>query len=127
DAVAPTEKKFARDAIGAWLGPQKNIYLRVNAVDSEWFAGDVELLHLPGVAGVMLPKTETSEHIATVLAHSSTKINVVPLIETAVGLWQVEGIARTPGVELLAFGSIDFQLDTGIIGDDDALLMARSQ
>lgn len=32
-----------------------------------------------------------------------------------------------PGVERLVFGSIDFQLDLGIGGDDDALLYFRSR
>jgi citrate lyase subunit beta/citryl-CoA lyase len=36
-------------------------------------------------------------------------------------------LARTPGVVRLAFGSIDFQVDLGIEGDDDALLLFRSQ
>jgi hypothetical protein len=34
---------------------------------------------------------------------------------------------RTPGVVRLSFGSIDFQLDLGIAGDDDALLHFRSR
>ena len=36
-------------------------------------------------------------------------------------------LARAPRVERLAFGSLDFQLDLGIEGDDDELLSFRSQ
>jgi citrate lyase subunit beta/citryl-CoA lyase len=52
---------------------------------------------------------------------------VIPLIESAVGLWNALEIARGPQVERLAFGSVDFQLDVGIQGEDEALLFARSQ
>lgn len=99
--------------------------MRINGADSEWFAADLELLMLPGVAGVILPKTENSEAIAAVVAIRS--LPVVPLIETALGLWNIERIARAPGVACLAFGSVDFQLDTGISGEAEELLFARSQ
>ena len=39
----------------------------------------------------------------------------------------MNAIATAPGVVRLAFGSVDFQLDLGIEGDRDELLMARSQ
>ena len=115
------------DAIKAWLRPDKNIYLRLNAADTDWFAEDLALLGLPGVRGVVLPKAETAEQIGAIAAHSPKGMPIVPLIETALGLWQVERIARAPLVELLAFGSVDFQLDTGIGGERDELLMARSR
>ena len=36
-------------------------------------------------------------------------------------------IARTPPVQRLVFGSIDLQADLGIEGDDQELLLFRSQ
>jgi citrate lyase subunit beta/citryl-CoA lyase len=42
-------------------------------------------------------------------------------------LWHAERIARAPGVERLAFGSVDFQLDTGIMSEREGLLFTRSQ
>ena len=51
---------------------------------------------------------------------------MLPLLETALGVWNARELAQTPRVERLAFGSIDFQLDTGISGEREELLYARS-
>jgi citrate lyase beta subunit len=99
----------------------------LNGADTPWFADDLELLDRPGVTGVVLPKAESAEQIDVVTARGRSGLSIVPLVESALGLWHVERIAKAPGVELLAFGAIDFQLDTGIAGDSDELLMARSQ
>ena len=50
---------------------------------------------------------------------------IIALVETAEGFDRLRETARAPGVVRLAFGSIDFQLDLGISGDDDALLYFR--
>jgi citrate lyase subunit beta/citryl-CoA lyase len=126
DAVAPDEKATARDAIANWLQPRHRIYLRINAVDTEWFTDDLRLVRSAGVAGVLLPKAESAQSVAAVTAARSLDLAVVPLIETAVGILRAEAIAGASNVERLAFGSIDFQLDTGIAGDGDELLLARS-
>jgi citrate lyase subunit beta/citryl-CoA lyase len=52
---------------------------------------------------------------------------VLPLLETALGVWNARVLAQAPRVERLAFGSVDFQLDTGISGDQEELLYARSR
>ena len=52
---------------------------------------------------------------------------MIPLIETARGLAAAGDLARCAGVLQLAFGSVDFQLDLGIEGEDLELLFARSQ
>jgi len=78
------------------------------------------------VAGVMLPKTERIDGVLTV-ANAGTRAAVFPMIESATGLNNVQTIARAPGVHRLVFGSIDFQLDMGITGDDTELLPYRSQ
>jgi citrate lyase subunit beta/citryl-CoA lyase len=46
-------------------------------------------------------------------------------VESAAGIAALATLAGLPGVRRLAFGSIDFQLDTGI--EDDELLVCRSQ
>jgi citrate lyase subunit beta/citryl-CoA lyase len=50
---------------------------------------------------------------------------VLPLVETALGLWNARALGEAPGVRRLIFGSIDFQLDLGV--RDDALLAYRAQ
>lgn len=124
DAVAPERKAAARAALSAWLHPDHPVLVRINAADTAWFREDSELAGRPGVAGIMLPKAERREDIETLRAAGARA--VLPLIETAIGFDQARALAATAGVERLAFGSIDFQLDLGISGEDDALLAFRS-
>ncbi len=127
DAVAPHAKASARAALAAWLdagnGP---IVVRINSVDTEWFADDLALVVRPEVIGVMLPKAERATDIARVSAAVSSAA-LLPLIETAIGVDRVREIAGAAGVQRLVFGSIDLQLDLGISGDGDELLLYRSQ
>ena len=77
------------------------------------------------VASVMLPKAESVESLHALRA--ATQAPVIALVETALGVHQVLEVARAPGVERIAFGSVDYQLDISSDGSDEALLYARSQ
>ena len=127
DAVPEAEKDAARGALAAWATSERGVFVRINAAETRWFDDDLRVCGLPGVAGVMLPKAERAEEIARVADAAATSAAIVPLIETARGMWDALAIATTPRVQRLAFGSIDFQLDVGIHGDDDELLHFRSQ
>ncbi len=127
DAVAPADKAAAREAARAWLTAEKPVWLRINGPESKWFASDLDLVALAGVKGVMLPKAEDTAAIAEIRGRVGAGARIIPLIESALGLWRAEAIACEEGVERLAFGSVDFQLDTGIAGEREELLFARSQ
>jgi citrate lyase subunit beta/citryl-CoA lyase len=103
------------------------VYVRINGTDTSWFEQDLELLSLPGVLGVVLPKAERPEQVAQVAGRLTGDGQVLPLVETALSVWNVDGLAQAPRVERLAFGSVDFQLDTGISGEYEELLYARSR
>lgn len=124
DAVATGDKTAARNAVKDWLGT-KGVYLRINGADTDWFRDDLPLLASPAVLGVVLPKTEEPDAVATVRRAAGGK-PVVALIESALGLWNLGRIASS-GIARIAFGSIDFQLDLGISGEREELLFARSQ
>jgi citrate lyase subunit beta/citryl-CoA lyase len=126
DAVAAGDKAAARSAAGKWLTSGGSACLRINSADTDSFHDDLSLLGLPGAQGVMLAKAEEPEQIAAI-RRTAPALPVIPLIESARGLSNVNAIATAPGVIRLAFGSVDFQLDLGIAGDRDELLMARSQ
>lgn len=127
DAVAPADKAAAREAARAWFTAEKPVWLRINGPESEWFACDLDLVGLAGVKGVMLPKAEDTAAIAEIRDRTGAGARIIPLIESALGLWRAEAIACAQGVERLAFGSVDFQLDTGIAGEHEELLFARAQ
>ena len=125
DAVPAAEKIAARAATAAWLSADRPVMVRINAADTEWFADDLALCALPGVAGIILPKAERPEQIARVAAAGAMAI--LPLIESALGFHNVEALARCPQVLRLIFGTVDFRLDLGIDGERDELLYFRSQ
>ncbi|UXJ50174.1 HpcH/HpaI aldolase/citrate lyase family protein [Pseudomonas citronellolis] len=125
DAVATSNKPLAREHVRKAVEEGAQVMLRINGFGSPEFADDLALLRGLPIRGVMLPKAETIEPMVEL--RTVTSAPIIPLIESALGLWQVLTVARAPGVERLAFGSIDFQVDVGCDGSDEALLHARSQ
>jgi len=125
DAVPAGEKAAARTALAAWLSPEHPVLVRVNGGESQWFREDLALCRAKGVAGVLLPKAESVEDIRIVGEYSGA-LPILPLIETARGLWNAHALAQAPHVQRFVFGSIDFQLDLGIQGEEEELLYFRS-
>ena len=127
DAVATAEKRATRDAvIAALVRPRRALlYVRVNAVDTEFCYGDLAAIVRPGLDGVILPKVESAAGLATadwLLAQLEREqgltprgIDLVPIIETARGLNQIDAIlAAGTRVKRVAFGAGDFTLDVNM-------------
>ncbi|ALS63228.1 HpcH/HpaI aldolase/citrate lyase family protein [Pandoraea norimbergensis] len=133
DAVPLADKITARAQVREWLAGElaeadTPIYVRINAVTTDWFADDVRALAaLPRVAGLVVPKAEDTTTLIAAATGAHDALRVVPLIETARAFGGLDAIASAPRVERLMFGTIDFQLDIGIEGDGDELLYFRSQ
>lgn len=97
--------------------------VRINAVDADWHADDLRLVaQLPPEVGVMLPKSEPDTLPAVAAAFGSRCLYA--LVETAVDVLGLQAMATTAGVHRLAFGNVDFGLDTGIVVDDDEIELA---
>jgi citrate lyase subunit beta/citryl-CoA lyase len=124
DAVAPADKAAARQAAAAWLA-HRPAWLRINGADSDGFEADLALLQLPFLQGVILAKAESPDAIDAVRRRATDGLPVIPLIESARGMWNAMALASA-GALRLAFGSVDYQLDLGIDGDREELLAARS-
>ena len=127
DAVPAADKSKARMAVEAWVSPAHPVILRINGVSSNWFRDDVTCCRMPGVQAVMLPKTESVDHLRRVEELLGQAIPILPLIETAHGFASALEIAHDRSVQRLVFGSLDFQIDVGIPGDQQELLYFRSQ
>ncbi len=127
DAVQGAHKDLAREAVASWLSPERPVYVRINGTSTPWFERDLAVVGPPGVLGVVLPKAEQPEQVAQVAARLSGAAQVLLLLETALGVWNARALAQAPRVERLAFGAVDFQLDTGINGEQEELLYARSR
>jgi citrate lyase subunit beta / citryl-CoA lyase len=127
DAVAPAAKDSARAALAAWLdGGGSGVAVRINDAASAGFEADLAIAARSGVVAVVVAKAEGAGVLARVRA-AAPAAALLPLIETAAGIDRLGEIAAAPGVHRLVFGSIDLQLDLGIEGEGDELLMFRSQ
>lgn len=114
DAVEEPLKRQARDNLAAFLQdtPQAQVWVRVNAPDHAEHAADLAFCkHHAGVAGVLLPKVESAEHVAAVW---QTGKPIWPIIESAKGLLALAQIAHADGVQRLSFGSLDLALDLNL-------------
>ncbi|HKT95498.1 MAG TPA: CoA ester lyase [Paraburkholderia sp.] len=128
DAVQPAEKAAAREHVRAWADASHEVWVRVNGTDTPWFADDVAALAaLPGVPGIMLPKAQAREQIEAVLAHAHDALHVLPIVETARGIAGLDAVCGAPRVVRVAFGTLDFQVDLGIDGDEEELDAFRSR
>jgi len=127
DAVPAAEKSKARAAVADCIQPSQPVVLRINGVDTDWFRDDVTCCRMPGIQAVMLPKTESVAHLRRVEELLGRTVPILPIIESAQGFWNALEIARDRAVHRLVFGALDFQLDVGIPGEDEALLYFRSQ
>jgi citrate lyase subunit beta/citryl-CoA lyase len=123
DAVPPERKDAARFNLGAWLSPARPVIVRINAADTPWHRDDLALCRQPGIAAVMVAKAER----AAALVALKLSVALLPLIESAAGFDQLRAIASAPGVQRLAFGAIDFQLDLNMRAGFDELIFFRSQ
>ncbi len=127
DAVAPAAKVAARRALSDWLAAgHRGVAVRINAVDTPWFGDDLAAAAHAGVSAIVLPKAERALALAQ-LHRRVPQAALLPLIETAVGIDRVRELAGAAGVQRLLFGSIDLQLDLGVDGDGEELLLYRSQ
>jgi len=138
DAVPPDGKPGARAharEVGAELAadhPNIAVYVRVNPVPTEWFADDVrDGLH-PSITGVIVPKLETPEQLATVAdaltAAGLDQLHVLAGIESAAGVDRVRELL-VPPVAVAYFGAEDYIADVGgvrTLGSTE-VLYARSR
>lgn len=123
DAVAPALKAEARACVGARLEGEQPTFVRVNAIDTEWHVDDLRLLQRSGYAGLMLPKAD-AQSVASVAA-SLPGHRIIALLETVAGYMDLERMVRIPGLERIAFGSVDFEADSGITDEHGALDSVR--
>lgn len=138
DAVPPDGKPAAREHardVGAELAaahPALAVYVRVNPVPTEWFVDDVRDGVHPSITGVIVPKVETPEQLATVAdtfaATGLEHLHVLAGIESAAGVDRVRELL-VPPVAVAYFGAEDFVADMGGVrtSGSQEVLYARSR
>ena len=141
DAVAISEKVATRPVVvGAFAVPRAGrLYVRVNALSTEWCYGDLVAVVHAGLDGIILPKTESADELRTAdwLIGSLERerglkpggIDLIPIIETARGIQALPAICGAgTRARTVAFGAGDFTLDVGMIWsrDESELLPYRA-
>ncbi|WP_321880246.1 HpcH/HpaI aldolase/citrate lyase family protein [Paraburkholderia bannensis] len=127
DAVEPAAKDAARENIANWVSRRHPVLVRINGRATPWFEADAKLGALDGVAGIVLPKAESAEDVTATIALARRRVNVYPLIESALGMWNAMAIAKAPFVKRLMFGTLDFIAEMGMPDDGEPLNHYRSQ
>ncbi|TMG80132.1 MAG: CoA ester lyase [Betaproteobacteria bacterium] len=122
DAVTPEDKPAARSAIREFAASDRDraasLLVRINDAATQWFDADLELLRAARVGGVLLPKTEHASHIERAAAALTADGIVIPIVETARGLLNIEELAAAPRVQRAAFGTVDYAVDLDLSGDE---------
>lgn len=140
DAVAIAEKPAARAAVGAALDHERRglLYVRVNAMATEFCYGDVTALVRRGLDGIILPTVESAAQLQAIdwllgeLERANgvemETIDLMPIVETGAGVAAVSEIAASrTRVRRLAFGAGDYALDMNLAWTRDEAEMAHAR
>jgi citrate lyase subunit beta/citryl-CoA lyase len=134
DACPEAEKAAARVAAQELLRRERSCqaYVRVNGAGTGHMEADLQAVVGEGLDGIILSKAERpaevleADRIIGLLEHRrglpEGVIQIVPLIETAVGLSNLRAIAcASERMRRLAFGAVDLALDLGLRPGPDEL------
>jgi citrate lyase beta subunit len=135
DAVSVEEKGQALENTIVELkkGLSRPIFVRLNTIDSPWFDenvnGLVELAEsgTTSLKGIVLPKVETAASLESLRALFPEHIQIVGLVETAVGVHNAVEIAAAAGLTRLAIGAVDLSEDLGAEKDSSIIDFAYAQ
>ena len=131
DAVAQVDKAQARAALKDYYAAQheaksyRPIWLRINKADSAEFAKDLALCQqLPELAGVLLAKAEQASDIEKV--YQQTGLPVIAVIESAMGLYRIDEMAKARGLLVFSYGFLDLCNDLQMqVGTASANIIAN--
>ena len=127
DAVAYSEKDSARIIVKSFIESglieDKEVIVRINDIDSEFYLDDINVIVSNYVDTIMLPMaTEWSvRKLATKLDEIEEKkkiakrIKIIPIIESGKSVLEVEKIVRHQRVSGVLLGAEDLSFDLGII------------
>lgn len=127
DAVSSLEKDSARMIVSEFIessfGFNKEIIVRINPADTPYYLSDLKLIVSEKLDTIMLPKAteKTVKDLVVKLDEIEEKkkitkrIKIIPIIEAAKSVLQIEKIAPLPRVSGMLLGAEDLSLDMGII------------
>ena len=121
-----------RSIVPGIIGPETQVFVRVNSVASEWFEADIAEGLVEGLAGIVVPKIESTNQIDVVTEAlrraGYPDIGILAGIETALGVADARELLAHPLVVAAYFGAEDFIADMGGVRtrSGDEVAFARS-
>ena len=127
DAVNITEKDNARNLLFYYLNAHENlpmeVVVRINGLDTKYHKDDLDKIVSDKIDTIMLPKATIEyvnelDKILTEIERKNNmckKIKVLPIIELAVSVLQVETIASLNRVDGILLGAEDLTSDMEVI------------
>lgn len=126
DAILAEDKDSALCRLEGFLkgySYKTDLFVRINPARSE---KETDVLNKYALKGYMLPKTETAAEVASFSKVSGGK-QIVALIESAMGILNVEEIVRNDNVIMTAFGAEDYTTQCGIENKTEFLVYPKSK
>ena len=141
DAVSISEKDNARKLVKNFLETTNNypneVIIRINGFDTPYYQADLEEIVSEKIDAIMIPKARVSEinELSEILKNLederniSKRIKIIPIIELAISLLEVEEIAKLERVNGILLGGEDFtsdlEVERTLAGNE--ILYARSK
>lgn len=142
DAVSITEKDAARNLVSAFLLARKDafpmeIVIRINGLDTDFYLDDLKAVVTDKIDTIMLPKAsvkylkELDEILSKIEKEKNLtkKIGIIPIIELASSVLEIEEIVKMPRVNGVLLGAEDLTSDLEVsrTKKGDEILYPRSK
>lgn len=140
DAVSSTEKDSARNLVKSFITThhvKNEIMIRINGFDTPFYEKDLDYVISDDIDSIMLPKARVDDLIKLdkIISkyekerHMKKHIAVVPIVEMALSLIEVDEIAKAPRVNGILLGAEDFTKDLEVTRTKEGseILYARSR
>ena len=123
DAVNVTEKDNARNLLFYYLKEHTDlnmeVVVRINGLDTPYYKEDLEKIVSDNIDTIMLPKARINElkqldELLTEIENRkqlTKKIKVLPIIELAISVLEVDTIASLPRIDGILLGAEDLSSD----------------
>lgn len=127
DSVAPDMKAAAREKVAAAARSgeygDRELTIRVNGLDTDWFADDIASASAAGPAGIVVPKVNSAEDVATIIA--AMEANGAPahtqlwaMLETPIAMenaWSIATASDRLAVLVMGTNDLAKELRAGLV------------
>lgn len=133
DAVSPIQKDAARIIVGEFIETSfcnnKEFIVRINSSDTPYYKNDLNLIVTDKLDTIMLPKATTTSVLELISdlkkiekeKKLTKKINIIPIVELAISVLQIEEIAKLERVTGILLGAEDLSSDMEIVRTKDGV------